>query len=84
MFSRKERSHKKELIWSLLKRSHSEEDSWQRKDPNQQGLCRVCVESQAWEQLRKQLPGDKHRAHGGDCLLRSQRDTLQKIHKRTS
>lgn len=58
VFSRKERcrSHEKELIWNLLKMSHAQEDSpARRKDPNWEGLCRVCLEAQAWEQLIRQL-----------------------------
>ena len=84
------RSQEKLLMCNLLKRDHVEEDSLAEErhapPPNhlQEGLCRVCLKPQAWEQPRKRLLEDKHRVHGGDCHLRSQWDALQKSHKSTS
>lgn len=72
--------------------NHAQEDfPARRKDLKGDGLCRVCLEAPAWEQLIKRLPEDKRRVcgagqpgAGSHCHLSAQWDALQKTHKSTS
>lgn len=88
MFSWKERCrfYEKELIRSLLKTGHTQEDSPVGERVPTERVCVGCLKSQGWSQesAHQQLPEDKHCVCWWDCHLRSHWDPLWRTHKSTS